>query len=175
MRKYRTTTFQLCIWGLSRVVFAAATVASVFVTDALAAKPATRSFEFVLEDEPLAACAGFDIIENSVTVVERTIFFDNEGNRARIQLRVRFEGTFKNSVTGESLTDAPDPQLVVIDSSDGSFANHGLTFHITAPGEGNIVVDAGTVVIDPNGDVTIHGPHTVLEDGYGALCAAIAH
>ena len=142
-------------------------------TTVWASQPIRRTFQFTLDDEVLVNCGSFDVLEDSVTTIQQTIFFDQDGRAVRVQLHSIFSGTFSNSVTGASVADFPDSQTVVIDLVDGGFANHGLVFRITVPGEGNVLVNAGTVVFDAEGNITIHGPHTALEEGFGILCEVV--
>jgi len=63
-----------------------------------------------------------------------------------------------------------DPRLPIekhaltgIASPDGDFAFIGKPIHLLAPDGGTKLVDAGLLVFDVNGDVTVRGPHPGME------------
>jgi hypothetical protein len=158
---------QLLVAGL----ILAAVLARVSV--AFADGPQIQSFTFVDTDYVLVDCGDFDIIENAVETVRIATFYDDAGNRVRRITHFTFSGTYTNSVTGETFTDTPDPQTYIRDYVNGTTTGHGLVFRITVPGEGIVLLDAGTVIFNADGTVTAYGRH---DGGYSfdanlaALC-----
>ena len=140
------------------------------LSSSFAVQPVTREFEIKFK-QVIATCNGFDVLADETFNVRVTTFFDDDGRPVRRQDHVRFTGTFTNSVTGFSVTDAPDPFLFVRDFANGGFSTHGLTAKITVPGRGIVLLDAGTVIVAPDGTVTAHGPHVL--DVNAALCDAV--
>jgi hypothetical protein len=151
----------------------ASLLALVPASAALAAGPVIQNFAFVNSDHVLVDCGNFDIIENSVETVRVITFFDDLGNRVRRIVYFTISATYTNSVTGETFTDAPDPQTYIRDYVDGSTTGHGLVFKITVSGEGIVLLDAGTVIFNADGTVTAYGPHDggySFEANLAALC-----
>jgi hypothetical protein len=157
---------QLVVAGL--VLAAVLAPASV----ALADGPVIVSFSGTVQDEVLASCDDFDIIENSEFTIRRITWFDASGNRVRRIAQFTFHGTFTNSVTGKYVTDSPDPITDVIDYVDGTEMLHGLVFRIKLPGHGTILFDAGTIIWYPDGTVAVYGPHPLF-GSLDPLCAAL--
>jgi hypothetical protein len=120
----------------------------------------------------LLNCGDFDVIENSVATIRTITWLDDAGHRVRRMVLFKYIGTFTNSVTGKSVTDSPDPQVGIEDYVNGGLTVHGLGFHIMLPGQGTTLIDAGTIIFEPDGTVTAHGPHPLL-DSLEPLCAAL--
>lgn len=148
------------------------------IAPAFAIQPVTETFEDTITNSVLASCDGFDIIENATTTLRLTTFFNQAGDPSRVQTRFTYQGTFTNSSTGKSITDAPDPQLYVFDVTTGELTTAGLIISVNVPGEGVVLLDAGKMVFDANGNVTFQsGPHHLYGDqfefDYKKLCAAL--
>jgi hypothetical protein len=60
------------------------------------------------------------------------------------------------------------------DQGQGTFAQHGVSFHVVAPGGGVVLIQAGNVLFRfPDGFVFVqHGIDTTSD--LSALCAALA-
>ncbi len=100
--------------------------------------------------------------------VERTRFFDQDGNLVRIQDQVREHNTITNTDTGETLQEGPDSfQQRILFNADGTVtvAVLGLSVHVNQ-GE-NAVIDAGRTVLlfGPGGPflLAFNGRHDVRE------------
>ena len=151
----------------------ASLLALIPATAAFADGPQILSFTFDNPAHVLVDCGDFDIIESSVETVRITTFYDDAGNRVRRITHFTFSGTYTNSVTGEVFTDTPDPQTYIRDYVNGTTTGHGLVFRITVPGQGIVLLDAGTVIFNADGTVTAYGRH---DGGYSfdanlaALC-----
>jgi metal-dependent HD superfamily phosphatase/phosphodiesterase len=151
----------------------ASLLALVPATAAFADGPQIQTFKEVYTDNVLVNCGDFSIIENAVTTVRVTTFFDDQGNSVRRIIHFTYSGTYTNSVTGKILTDTPDPQTYIRDYVNGTTAGHGLVFRITVPGEGIVLLDAGTVIFNADGTVTAYGRHDggySFEANLAALC-----
>lgn len=158
-----------------KIMSVAAVVFLMGVQAVRADEPIISEFQTQHVNLIIADCGGgFQIIENSTISFRRMVFFTHEGGLDRIQLHVEFEGTFTNSVTGYTLTDAPDAFTLFVDLGSGELAFRGLITSIEVPGEGVVVLDAGNIVFGADGEVTVHGPHEFSEGGVAVLCAALS-
>jgi hypothetical protein len=65
---------------------------------------------------------------------------------------------------------------VVVNLATGSFTINGVPAHVTAPGEGIIIQDTGTITYDADGHVTFEaGPHDQEDQGpLEAYCSALS-
>jgi hypothetical protein len=66
---------------------------------------------------------------------------------------------------------------VVIDSASGAeVSGTGLSYHVTVPGEGVVLLDAGRLEFNEAGEIVfVAGPHQVhLEEDKERLCEALA-
>ena len=55
------------------------------------------------------------------------------------------------------------------DLTDGTIRTAGLIFNIVVPGHGSVAQDVGLIIIEPDGDLVIKGPHEVFEQGIASL------
>ena len=118
-------------------------------------------------------CPTFDILETYELTIRRTLFFDQYGFPDRLQANFMYRAILTNSVTGYSITDAPDASSHMLDLNTGEASVHGLMFSVEVPGEGVLVLDAGNVVFGADGELTVNGPHEYLLEGNALLCAVL--
>ena len=144
------------------------------VSPAAAAQPEATPFREVITNRVVGNCDGFDIIENAEIEGRETTYFDRDGKPSRISIHGHYSWTLTNSVTGEFLVDAPDPILAVIDFERETFALKGLHYRITVPGQGIVVLDAGTATFYADGTVVAHGPAPDYEQLPALLCSLLA-
>ena len=96
----------------------------------------------------------------------RTVFVDNTTGQPSALVRVNVDVTF--NANGITLVERDNFGLIF--SQDGTIRNVGLPTHIQGPG-GIVALDAGDLVMAPDGSVTVHGPH-VLSPG-ARFCSAL--
>lgn len=102
-----------------------------------------------------------------------TTFFDNAGNATRMQIRWTIFGTLTQSVTGQTLRDQAAISLQVDLNTDRT-AIAGMNFHYAIPGKGLIFLDAGRIVVSPDGSFEfLAGPKDSIPN-FAALCNALA-
>jgi hypothetical protein len=140
-----------------------------FCASARALPPVTERFSYTIENEVVWSGPDFDIIANGTGTVRQTIFFDNEGNPVRVIFQGRYFGSLSNSVTGETVLDAPSMANIFVDLIEEEESHVGLFFGIEVPGLGTVARDAGRVVGGPEGITAIYGPHEVLLRGLEVL------
>jgi len=155
------------------LVFAAA-LALLVVRPAAAAPPSHESFVDQFADVPFADRGDFQTLGSATVDVRVTTFFDDAGTPVRVQDHVQYAGTIENSVTGATLAD-PRHLTNTLDLVSGEDRTVGLVFQTTVPGIGTIVKEVGSLILGPDGDVIVRGPHEVLEaGGYQIYCQYLA-
>lgn len=133
------------------------------VTAAAGTKPVTESFEFSESFVDREAC-GFKVTVSFVG--DGTVTFFSDGTA-----KVHINETFSVSAKGKTFSDTDAFNVFVSDTSE---ALVGLVMHLTVPGGGIVLLDAGKVVFDETGVAFVAGPHQVLEGDFAKLCAALA-
>jgi hypothetical protein len=139
-----------------------------------AAVPPTRQAivqHNVVEDQGQAC--GFPVRWTLDLEVERTRFFDSEGNLVKIIDHVREHNTVENLATGSVLREGPDAfqQVITFDGGVVSVAINGLALNLTA----EQLKDVGRVVLENGVIVFSAGPHPAREvtDGGQPITAAL--
>ena len=62
-----------------------------------------------------------------------------------------------------------------LDLEEGTESDVGLRFRVIFPGLGVVLLDAGRVVFDADGNVAFEaGPHQIVNEDFAAFCAAFA-
>jgi hypothetical protein len=142
-----------------------------------AARPEITKSEFIEVNAPVANCGSFTIIANYTGTIKTTLYFDAQGQPTRLLFQGRATGTLTNSVTGYSVKDAPSIANFTQDLVQGTFTRVGVDFHVTVPGAGVVILQAGRIVFDASGSPTfIAGPHLgPPAASTAALCAALNH
>lgn len=136
------------------------------IAPAAAVPPVTQTFDFADSIEGLADDCGLNLRWDISGSVDRTLFFDRDGDVVRIIDHVREANTITNLDTGETLQEGPDSFQQLIDfNEDGTvtLTIAGLSVLVNQ-GTGE-VVDAGRVVLffGPGGPsvLDISGRHDV--------------
>lgn len=134
----------------------------------------------VVEDQGQAC--GFPVRWTIDLTVERTRYFDREGNLVRIIDHVREDNTVENLATGEVLREGPDAFQQVITFEEGGVtrvAINGIAVNL----RGEQLKDVGRIVLENGVIVFSAGPHPVreaiapgrpLSDALVAFCDALA-
>jgi hypothetical protein len=138
-----------------------------------AVAPERFTDEFVDQFTDTESC-GFPIDLRFEGSIDFTVFFDRDGNVVRVQGVGSDVGTATNPANGKTVTGV-DHWLEVETVESGDFAVLGLFFHLNFPGAGIVLIDAGNVTFDSEGNV-IHlaGPHQALVGDLTVLCEALA-
>jgi hypothetical protein len=122
-----------------------------------------------------ASCDGFEVLVEADADLRWSTFFDRDGNPARLQAQVYWRGVATNSVTGKAIADRAN-YVIVFDLKIGTQTYHGVGYHWVIPGEGVVVLDAGTFVVDAGGNVVFMSAeqgHDWITQGGAVLCAAL--
>jgi hypothetical protein len=148
---------------IGTILTAAATLVMIGTAAPAQAAPVTHtteSEEFTGTIEKWRECDGFDInLEFDVTL-RITQYYDANGDLVRERVKAYGTGTLINSETGETNTGS-SPQIYFNDFIEGTETTVGRRNHNNLPGEGNVALDAGRIVIDmQTGEVLFSaGPH----------------
>jgi hypothetical protein len=130
----------------------------------------TAPFEFTL-----GCPQGFTLINAGIAEVHQITFYDAQGEPARTQAHFRLRGTLTNSVSGASLPNRAS-FTVFTNLVTGVTTVTGAPFHLTAPGRGIVVQDAGRITFDAEGNVVFEaGRHDLIDaDFEAAACEALS-
>ncbi len=123
-------------------------------------------------------------LQEQVTGAYRDIlYFDSNGTLTREFISPQYRGpltvSWTNLAMGTSLTSHEASTLIIDYNPDGSFrklSNQGLTFHVTVPGTGTLLLDVGRIVIERGHGVTFEaGPHQEFNGDTAAFCTYLEH
>jgi hypothetical protein len=102
-----------------------------------------------------------------------TLFFDEDGALIKATLHAIDVGIATDLANDTTLT-GHEVLYIAADLLAGAKAKVGVPFHFNVTG-GSAVVDAGRIVIDPDGNTLfIGGNHELLEGDLFAFCGALA-
>jgi hypothetical protein len=144
-----------------------------FVAAALAAPPTnevTVVVDAVADDAEICADFGLTIrfVENGSFKV-RT-FYDREGNIVKTILS-NFNQRFTSTASANGKTLSTNYPLVFITDDDGADIRVGLRNAYHVPGAGVVLLDAGRLVFDADGDLVFEaGQHQLLNGSVDAFC-----
>lgn len=139
---------------------------SLLVGTAIAVPPATVSIPFTDTIEGFVEACGLNLRWDINGSVDRTFFFDQDGNVVRIIDRVREDSTITNLDTGETLREGPDSFVQIITFNDDGTVTLEINGLSVLVNQGNAsVIDAGRVVLlfGPGGPsvLDISGRHDI--------------
>jgi hypothetical protein len=155
------------------VLFALGGVAS---ADKPEGTPAPVRLEPETGTELIAECGEFDVLTDFVVDGQSTIFFDSAGNPDYARVHLRFVDFFYNSETREGFTEHEHSNTLLDLPSGEEVTSSGVSYRVTVPGEGVVLLDVGRLEHDEAGEVAfVAGPHQVhLGEDTDKLCAALA-
>ena len=126
------------------------------------------------------SCGSFQILQSDTVTARFTLFYDQAGNVTQAVFHDRAQGTFSNSVTGQSVPFEGTVTETLTFATPGDFSTvtttyTGDVFKVTLPGSGLILHDVGRAVFAPDGTITFEaGPHQLLHGEVQKLCAALS-
>jgi hypothetical protein len=159
------------------LALAATLAATIILTGASSAAAATpfRFSDHVEFDDDISAFlpCDFPVRERAVLDIKGIVFTDASGEPVSEQDHFSADAWFTNGNTGVTVHD--QDAFTVFFREDGSLRVVGLSFHIHLPGRGILVLTAGTVTFDDQGNVTFQaGPNTQAATQGRSLCEALA-
>ena len=126
-------------------------------------------------EELIAECGEFDVLTDFVVDGHSTIFFDSAGNPDYARVHLRFVDFFYNSETREGFTEHEHSNTLLDLPSGEEVTSSGVSYRVTVPGEGVVLLEAGRVEFNEAGEVVfVAGPHQVLGQDFDKLCEALA-
>lgn len=141
---------------------------------------ALKPDSFWIHDEydlPVAACSGFDLMEDAVIDFHVTTYFDRNGDPVKFKVHGIFKSVLYNSVDPDKSFHDSATWTETFNLEDGTLTQVGAVFHSTIPGEGVVVRYLGRIVFDGDGNVIFEaGQHDyiALQDLYDAECPYFA-
>ncbi len=153
---------------LLAILSAAAMVTTLVPVTAGAVPPTRQTIELTNTIVGFAADCGINMQWDISLTVERTRFFDQDGNLVRIQDQVRENNTITNLDTGETLQEGPDSfQQRILFNADGSVTVMAIGLSVLVNDGDAIVIDAGRLVLlfGPGAPevVALNGRHDLRE------------
>jgi len=123
---------------------------------------------------PIVDCGSFTILDHAVADFTLTLFTDGSGEPTRLRVQVRGTDSLFNSLTGLTYA-SPQDSTVIVDFGGQREAHAGISMGVTVPHYGALLVFAGRLVYNANGDVVQYaGPPQATSPDQGKLCAAFS-
>jgi hypothetical protein len=169
---------------MRRLIKLPAVIAVTLVGMAVFAQPAAANTKVttVIHDDETFVESGicpFHITFHQFGTFKAAEYFDNNGFNYKTIITVGPGGQFTITVTAKGTTLTMQNQaapVVITFNADGSRATetfHGPTFKFTLPGSGVVLLEAGRLMFDGDGNVVFEaGPHQLLDGDVDAFCAA---
>jgi hypothetical protein len=136
---------------------------------ALASGPTFQQFQGSFTDVDTQTC-GFPITIDENFTVDVQFFYDQQGSLIRSLAHIQLRGT--DSANGVSLPDTAD-FTHTYDFTTGINGDLGVTSHVIIPDGGTVLIAAGRVLSDDQGNVLYVAGHQPMSD-FPAYCAALA-
>ena len=123
---------------------------------------------------PTIDCGSFLLIPDFSSEKARiTTYFDQSGNPTLMKVRFVIHGTLTHSLTGLTLRDQATLNITT-DLSTNTEKNVGVGFHYSIPGEGLIWLQAGQIIVGPDGSILFQAGQADAIEGFGSLCEALS-
>ena len=138
-------------------------------------------FDLTFDSVLITSCSpfgyDFDILYTGSFTIQDTLFFDKEGNLARIREKFSVNGgVYTNSVAPTKFIDL-DPGWGAsswLDWKTGEFVQAGAYTKVTVPGYGAIALGVGRLSINADGVLTYSGKANFIEGDLAVLCSVLA-
>lgn len=160
----------VCVLAFSFTASAASAAAPVVVEK-------QETFERVFSGLEDCKAYGYSFTTTEQFTVTRTVrqFYDANGNLVREVRYISFVGSATNDVTGESLP-VNGVRIITLNFVAGTFTETGVLRHVTVPGSGLVLQEAGRIVtgLEDEEGLFEAGPHQLFHGDLSAFCAALA-
>jgi hypothetical protein len=151
--------------GLAAVAFAGANAPS-----ALASAPTFQKFQGSFTDVNTETC-GFPITLQENFTADVQFFYSQQGSLIRSLNHIQERGT--DSANGVTLSDDAD-FTHTFDFTTGINGDLGVITHVIIPNGGTVLIDAGRVLSDDQGNLLfVAGNHQMISGDVSAYCAAL--
>jgi hypothetical protein len=151
------------------IALALVAIAGVVVSTAMAAPPSKFTFFASFSFEDTTTCPGTTIVQSNE---ERDTIIEYPDGRVHVQRHgiATLEANGKTLTSNFSAMIFLDPTTVVKVT--------GTVYNVQVPGGGNLLLDAGNIVIDVSSDpptvLHVGGPHQQFSGDVSALCGYLA-
>jgi hypothetical protein len=143
-------------------------------TAAAGAGPPETLWTFTIDEEQvLAECQGFNVVDHVTGVMSVTVWSDKTGAPKRIVTENRGQHEFRNSATSVAVTSEFHRKFMT-DIETGRTHVVGPAYHVTVPGAGNVLFETGTIKFENGALVRMAGQHDLMNGGLVHLCPAFA-
>jgi hypothetical protein len=157
-------------WALLLV---AASVVVLCVAGVASATP-PEHFTDAIDYDGTSHCAGFDDVYSGHLAVNGITTFDSAGSPVRDVVQFRgWETNYRSDDPSVTITGKRN-FTVIYDYATDTETDFGAVFNQTAPGQGVLFHDVGSISFPfGGGDATVHGPHDIFDQGDEAFCNAL--
>ena len=132
-------------------------------------KPVDDAFSFAVD----GVCSFPIRVRTHITGTE-LLFHDAQGNVTEDVIHLNVYGVWRNRDSGKSVIERDHLTGVVLPDDQG-FLELGLNFHLSLPSGRTVLIDAGNLHFDSEGNLVFEAGNHQFEDGdFGALCAALS-
>jgi hypothetical protein len=140
---------------------------------AAASTPSRQVFQVPYEFD-FSCSQGFEATNIGIATGRETIFYSG-ATPVESLLHLSLRGAITNTTTGKALRSSSD-FTITTNLLTGESSVSGGQFHLVSTGQGIVVLDAGTVRVDGDGNVTFEGGRHDFVDGNvdPAECAALS-
>jgi hypothetical protein len=151
------------------LAFVLSLVVGVFATAASATQPRRRSYTATFDAVRRDLCS-FPVRVHEDAVITDTRYFDESGDVVRRVFPATFNGTASHA--GNVVLERETVNQTV--TSDLAVITVGLNWHFKLPSGRTVVIDAGRLVYDADGNLTFEaGRHQFVDREVRAFCAAL--
>ena len=124
----------------------------------------------VAEDTEICADFGFSVIFVENGTFKTRTFYDREGNIVKTILS-NFNVRYTSTASANGKTLSTNYPLVFITRGDDADIRVGLRNAYHVPGAGTVLLDAGRLIFDANGDLVFEaGQHEIQNGSVDAFC-----
>jgi hypothetical protein len=107
---------------------------------ASAAEPDRERFSFDTQLGVIGHCNGADLVSQFHITITETVYYDREGDPARVRVHLSVPGTITNTGNGQTLETLG---VRSITETADSFVVRGSGVHVVIPGVGTVEIEAG--------------------------------
>ncbi len=131
-------------------------------------KPIDDTFSFTAGD----ICPFAIRVRTHITGRE-LLFTDQQGNPSLDVNHLVVYAVWRNPLSGKTVIERDHLSGVILPNDEG-FLEIGLNFHLSLPSGSTVLIDAGRLVFDIDGNIVFQaGNHEFEDRDVGALCAAL--
>jgi len=124
-----------------------------------------KTFREEVTGDFVTDCGDFEVLDDFVLEGRAITFFDRDGNEVSARVHLAFQDRFYNSVTGKEIKGSATVNVELDLPSEREISSAGRHYHVTLPGEGAVLLDAGKLRLDEEGNTVFEGGHHPILSG----------